>query len=265
MLLKDITFILDGNQTMIASQASVNSASGTSTAKGAGTNPVASAVTSGSGSNGKSGGAMLVNFDKFRRLTQYVEHAVDMAKSVDYWFEPQLLRQARVFRPSSSSNDNESHIGSLHAPTSRPRSDSNNGMTSNISNNNGLASIVSGPNNTSRGALDNISEIVERRLVKASGLYGAHQRVIEVEFSTRPKPPTSLWKASVAGMTASVGGGSSSNTQGTGGAGGGYGLGGLSGSGGVSLHGAGQQETVIRAVQGEEEYLMGLSLLCESH
>lgn len=251
---------------MIASQASVNSAPGTSATKGAGSNPATSSVSPGSGSNGKSGGALLVNFDKFRRLAQYVEHAVDMAKSVDYWFEPQLLRQARVFRPSSPSNDNESHHGSLYGPSSRPRSNSNYGLGSSASNNmTGLGSNVSATNNSSHGPLDNISEIVERRLVKASGLYGAHQRVIEVEFSTRPKPSTSLWKASVAGMTASVGGGGSSNTQGTGGAGGGYGLGGLSGSGGGSVHGAGQQETVIRAVQGEDEYLMGLSLLCESH
>ncbi|GJJ69597.1 hypothetical protein EMPS_01944 [Entomortierella parvispora] len=261
ILLKDITFILDGNPTMIASQASVNSTPSPSAARGASSNPVASTATPGSGSSSKSGGAMLVNFDKFRRLTQYVEHAVDMAKSVDYWFEPQLLRQARVFRPSSPSNDNESHHGSLHAPSPRPRRNSNTGLGGTIS---GLASNASTQNNNSRGALDYISEIVERRLVKASGLYGAQQRVVEVEFSTRPKPPTSLWKASMAGMTASVGGGSSS-TQGTGGAGGGYGLGGLGGSGGGSLHGAGQQETVIRAVQGEEEYLMGLSLLCESH
>ncbi|KAG0055799.1 hypothetical protein BGZ83_007379 [Gryganskiella cystojenkinii] len=279
ILLKDITFILDGNPTMIASQASVKpaftSADGTAASVAVGASTSASAPNSSSGAGTRTTGgsgspkperAMLVNFDKFRRLTQYVENVVDMAKSVDYWFETQLLRQARVFRPSSPSNvsggmnDNDSQHGSIHSISFRRLNKNDTGGTSsNISF--GQSSNISGSTpigGASRGVLDNISEIVERRLVKASGLYGAHQRVIEVEFSTKPKQSTSIWKT---GMQAASGGGGGS----TGGGGGYGGSGGASASGSVIGQYGQQGETVIRAVQGEEEYLMGLSILCESY
>ena len=176
-------------------------------------------------------GAPLVNFDKFRRLTHYVENAVDMAKSVDYSFEHQLLRQARVFRPSSPSFYGETE------------SVNGNGGSSLLG---GKSSNGGGPApDGSRGALDHISEIVERRLVKASGLYGVHQRVIQVEFINRAhgsksNGASSLWKSS-------GGDGGSHN-------------GGIHGS----MVGSGVgSDMVIRAVQGEEDYLMGLSRMCE--
>ncbi|KAF9180685.1 hypothetical protein BGZ50_006044 [Haplosporangium sp. Z 11] len=238
ILLKDITFILDGNPTMIAPRTSNSSqappasgACGMATA----TTGADSGVVGGSAptdvadsnetkaSNGTDGEkGMLVNFDKFRRLTQYVENAVDMARLVDYSFENQLLRQARVFRPSSpsyGSNDADVNHGSVQ---------------------NGRSSIST---DGSLGALDHISEIVERRLVKASGIYGVHQRVIEVEFSTKTKISTSLWKGGVGGH--------------------GHSNGGISSLGGGSSCSLNSGETTIRSVQGEEEYLMGLSLMCE--
>ncbi|KAF9539850.1 Rap guanine nucleotide exchange factor 3, partial [Lunasporangiospora selenospora] len=127
ILLKDITFILDGNQTMISSRANSSPASkqeSQAPATGETTNgslatptvPVADgstqskekeSATNKEEKSSKSAENMLINFDKFRRLTQYVENAVDMAKSVDYWFEHKLLRQARVFRPLSPSMNNE--------------------------------------------------------------------------------------------------------------------------------------------------------------
>ncbi|KAG0025623.1 hypothetical protein BGZ82_009919 [Podila clonocystis] len=225
ILLKDITFILDGNPTMITSKVAIGTSStlnGTRLHQQSNipqTPSVAGDETS-SGSGKPTGTVQLVNFDKFRQLTQYVENAVDLARSVDYSFEHQLLRQARVFRPSSpslhGSNDIESQLvsnaGSINndtVPVARRESQPDTSIAS--------------------GALDHISELVERRLVKASGLYGVQQRVIEVEFSTRAKAVNSLWK------------------------------------GNGSTHGSNYSpaETVIRSVQGEEEYLMGLSLMCE--
>ncbi|KAF9174083.1 hypothetical protein BGX21_000941 [Mortierella sp. AD011] len=247
ILLKDITFILDGNPTMTTSKSYVDqtplpvSGTATAAAEAVPTDPsveVSSETSTSSlptspeksGTDADKSSAekgLLVNFEKFRQLTQYVENAVDMAKCLDYWFEPQLLRQAQVFRPTSpsihcgTSNDTDSIYGSI----SSGRGGSNS------------------PLDSSRGALDYVSEIVEHRLVKASGLYGAHQKIVEVEFSSKPKN-TSLWKGVV-----NVGGIVSS------------GLG--SGGSNVCTNGSSVSETVIRAVQGEEEYLMGLSLMCE--
>ncbi|KAG0018611.1 hypothetical protein BGZ81_010161 [Podila clonocystis] len=225
ILLKDITFILDGNPTMITSKVAIGTSS---TLNGTRLHqqskiphiPSVAGDETSSGSGKATGTVQLVNFDKFRQLTQYVENAVDLALSVDYSFEHQLLRQARVFRPSSpslhGSNDIESQltsnagsIGNDTVPVARRESQPDTSIAS--------------------GALDHISELVERRLVKASGLYGVQQRVIEVEFSTRAKAVSSLWK------------------------------------GNGSTHGSNYSpaETVIRSVQGEEEYLMGLSLMCE--
>ncbi|KAG0084493.1 hypothetical protein BGZ92_009833, partial [Podila epicladia] len=225
ILLKDITFILDGNPTMIASKVAT-STSPTSNGTQLPQQPnvpqapsVAGNETS-SGSGTAAGTVQLVNFDKFRQLTQYVENAVDLARSVDYSFEHQLLRQARVFRPSSPSLYGSTDIDSQLA--SNAGSVSNNIVP--------VARRESQPDTSiTSGALDHISELVERRLVKASGLYGVQQRVIEVEFSTRTKAANSLWK------------------------------------GNSSTHGSNYSpaETVIRSVQGEEEYLMGLSLMCE--
>ncbi|KAI7816212.1 ras guanine nucleotide exchange factor domain-containing protein [Gamsiella multidivaricata] len=275
ILLKDITFILDGNPTMIASKfnppgqtppvsggsahagasqvavnddessGSVSKAVSLPSSGGGGGNDISS---SNSNSNNNSSGCLdskadaegpqLVNFDKFRRLTQYVENAVDMAKSVDYWFEPQLLRQARVFRPTSPSLDHGGHPSDLGGSVEGSVQTSRGGG--------------SGPFfECSSGPLDKISEIVEHRLVKASGLYGVHQRVIEVEFTSKPKS-TGLWKGGV-----SVGG------VGVGGSGFNVSLGGGGGGSSGNVHGSTLGETVIRAVQGEEEYLMGLSLMCE--
>ncbi|KAF9354030.1 hypothetical protein BGX26_008204 [Mortierella sp. AD094] len=247
ILLKDITFILDGNPTMTTSKSYVDQTppvSGTATAATAEapTGPIVEVSSETSTSplltpperSGTDAGKpsaekeLLVNFEKFRQLTQYVENAVDMAKSLDYWFEPQLLRQAQVFRPTSpsihggASNDTDSVHGSI--------------LSGRGGNNNS-------PLDSSRGALDHVSEIVEHRLVKASGLYGVPQKVVEVEFSSKPKN-TSLWKGVV-----NVGGIVSS------------GLG--SGGSNISMSGSSVSETVIRAIQGEEEYLMGLSLMCE--
>ncbi|KAG0330845.1 hypothetical protein BG000_011408 [Podila horticola] len=221
ILLKDITFILDGNPTMITSKVAIGTSStlnGTRLHQQPNVLQAPSVV--GNEARTGTGTVQLVNFDKFRQLTQYVENAVDLARSVDYSFEHQLLRQARVFRPSSpslyGSNDIESqpagHVGSVNSntvPVARRESQPDTSITS--------------------GALDHISELVERRLVKASGLYGVQQRVIEVEFSTRAKAVNGIWK------------------------------------GNGSTHGSNSSpaETVIRSVQGEEEYLMGLSLMCE--
>ncbi|KAG0239117.1 hypothetical protein BGX31_003023, partial [Mortierella sp. GBA43] len=273
ILLKDITFILDGNPTMIASRINASSqqqsppvsSDGRSSSNGGDTNSVeaAGAPESGegfdvnqpqqqqpqeqrqqapTGDNGGGGasGHQLINFDKFRRLTQYVEHVVDMAKSADYWFEPQLLRQARVFRPSSPTP----------AATNGPSqsSTSSRGGSHSVNNSSSTTLPYDGP----RAPLDDISEVVERRLVKASGLYGVHQRVVEVEFTTTTKPKsTSLWKGGVVSSVASgvgsslVGGGGHS---GAGGSGSGSGI----GSGSGSLQGSTVGEAVIRAVQGEE-------------
>ena len=191
---------------------------------------------------GSASGPQLINFDKFRRLTLYVEHVVDMAKSADYWFEPQLLRQARVFRPSSPN------------PSPSQGSGSQRGGHQSVHNGSSTTLPFDGP----RAPLDDISEVVERRLVKASGLYGVHQRVVEVEFTTTTKPKsTSLWKGGVVSTVAS--GVGSSLTGAVGGSGPGSG----SGPSSSSAHGSAAGEAVIRAVQGEEEYLMGLSLMCE--
>lgn len=198
----------------------------------------------------------MVNFDKFRRLTQYVENAVDMAKSVDYSFEHQLLRQARVFRPSSPSLYGETESLSGHGGGSSllgGKSGSSHGFHFNGSSNGGTGPAPDG----SRGALDHISEMVERRLVKASGLYGVHQRVIQVEFINRAPGSkssggSSLWKSSSGG-----GGDGGSNVGSIHGSIVGNGMGnsaGLGSSGG---------DMVIRAVQGEEDYLIGLSRMCE--
>ncbi|KAF9438887.1 hypothetical protein BGZ76_003573 [Entomortierella beljakovae] len=164
--------------------------------------------------------SLLVNFEKFRQLTQYVEKAVDSAKILDYWFEPQLLRQARVFRPTTPSMHGHPYDSdSVHGSTVSGRGSNINSPS---------------PLDSSRGPLDHVSEIVERRLVKASGLYEAHQNVVEVEFSSKPKN-TSLWKGVV-----NVGSGHNANAN-----------------------GSSMVDTVIRAVQGEEEYLKGLSYMCE--
>ncbi|KAF9985239.1 hypothetical protein BGZ75_003222 [Mortierella antarctica] len=243
ILLKDITFILDGNSTMIASRVNVGGDSPTSAAlnkraseamdSGAGPGPSAEADNSieiQASDNGATGG-QLVNFDKFRRLTQYVENAVEMARSVDYSFDHQLLRQARVFHPSGSSssvhggpNDADSAPGSVQSGRQ------------------GNSSGISSSSRYYRGALDEISDIVEHRLVQASGLIDSHQTLIEVEFSTKPKSSNGLWKGGVVGGSSGSGIGSSGSVQ-----------------------GSSMGETVIRSVQGEEEYLMGLSMLCESH
>ncbi|KAF9114355.1 hypothetical protein BGX27_011096 [Mortierella sp. AM989] len=243
ILLKDITFILDGNPTMITSKSDVDqtppvSNGATTAAAPTGSNIEESSPSllptpqeqSGTLDASKSSleKGLLVNFEKFRQLTQYVENAVDMAKSLDYWFEPQLLRQARVFRPTSSIHGSHSNdADSVHGSALSGR-----GGNSNIS-----------PLYSSSGPLDHVSEIVEHRLVKASGLYGTHQKVVEVEFSAKPKN-TSLWKGvvNVGGMVSS-------------------GLG--SGGSNASVQGSSLSETVLRAVQGEEDYLMGLSLMCE--
>lgn len=249
ILLKDITFILDGNPTMIASKANLSpeaqpsptsepiSTSGSTTPTSAPPPP----TTTPTPSKPNNIGAPLVNFDKFRRLTQYVENAVDMAKSVDYSFEHQLIRQARVFRPSSPSlsGETESMTGNGGASLLGGKSGSAHGFLHGSSNGGGPAP------DGSRGALDHISEIVERRLVKASGLYGVHQRVIQVEFINRAhgsksNGASSLWKSS--------------------------GVDGVSNNG--SFHGSMVasgvgSDMVIRAVQGEEDYLMGLSRMCE--
>ncbi|ORZ12497.1 hypothetical protein BCR41DRAFT_356180 [Lobosporangium transversale] len=248
ILLKDITFILDGNPTMIPSRFNgqpppvsakdgintnkISRTSGTAATLVEKSNPLV-ACTSGLGSGmscgfeAESDQGQLVNFDKFRQLTQYVEDSVDLAKSADYWFEPQLLRQARVFRPNSPSFDDT-------------KGEYINGGGNNASNSNNR---YYSPLDSSRGPLDHISEIVERRLVKASGLYGVHQRVIEVEFLTKSKSSSSLWKggAGIGNIHSSFGGGGTNG----------------------SVNGSNVGETVIRAIQGEEEYLMGLSLMCE--
>ncbi|KAK3830769.1 MAG: ras guanine nucleotide exchange factor domain-containing protein [Linnemannia elongata] len=250
ILLKDITFILDGNPTMIASKANLSpepqpsptsapvSTSGSTTPTSA--PPPSTTTPTPPNSNNK--GAPLVNFDKFRRLTQYVENAVDMAKSVDYSFEHQLLRQARVFRPSSPSlyGETESVNGNGGTSLLGGKSGSAHGFLHGSSNGGGPAP------DGSRGALDHISETVERRLVKASGLYGVHQRVIQVEFVNRAHGSKSngasgLWKSS--------GGDGASNN------------GNVHGS--MAGNGIGGSDMVIRAVQGEEDYLMGLSRMCE--
>ncbi|KAI1316458.1 hypothetical protein EDD11_009948 [Mortierella claussenii] len=267
ILLKDITFILDGNPTMITSRINAPSSGQIPLVSGGSSSstqaPILSAAgaTAGTAFNPEDSvdlnlnhintndensnnqpnvnQGQLVNFDKFRQLTQYVEDAVDMAKSADYWFEPQLLRQARVFRPTSPVGDRY-ETDSMHGSVQSGRGGNNNTYS---------------PLDSSCGALDHISEIVERRLVKASGLYGVHQRVIEVEFTTKPRSNShghgggnSLWKGGVAGV-----GGIQGLVNG-------HGHGGSNGS----VHGSGHMaETVIRAVQGEEEYLMGLSLMCE--
>ncbi|KAF9543040.1 hypothetical protein EC957_001324 [Mortierella hygrophila] len=250
ILLKDITFILDGNSTMIASKANLSPQAqpdltsapiptSDSTTPTSTTPPSTTTPTSPKSNNT---GAPLVNFDKFRRLTQYVENAVDMAKSVDYSFEHQLLRQARVFRPSSPSLYGETDSVNGNGGSSSllgGKSGSTHGFLNGSSNGGGPAP------DGSRGALDHISEIVERRLVKASGLYGVHQRVIQVEFINRAQGSksngaSSLWKSS--------GGDGGSNN----------------GSVHGSMVGSGvRSDMVIRAVQGEEEYLMGLSRMCE--
>ncbi|KAF9955189.1 hypothetical protein BGZ70_010327 [Mortierella alpina] len=239
ILLKDITFILDGNPTMIASRVNVSdspssadmdqSAGGAmdSTA-GAGAEAGKSIETKAMG-NGSTGG-QLVNFDKFRRLTQYVEEVVDMARS-NYSFDHQLLHQARVFHPSGSSSSvhgGPNDADSVHGSVQSGRQGSPSGVTSS--------------NRYYRGALDEISDIVEHRLVQASGLIDSHQTLIEVEFSTKPKSSNGLWKGGVVGGSSGSGIGSSGSVQ-----------------------GSSMGETVIRSVQGEEEYLMGLSILCESH
>ncbi|KAG0266652.1 hypothetical protein BG011_001499 [Mortierella polycephala] len=242
ILLKDITFILDGNPSMITPRTSISGQAppvsgecvvATATAGvdpevvgGSAPNNVADSneTKASNGTNGKEG--MLVNFDKFRRLTQYVENAVDMARMVDYSFENQLLRQARVFRPSSPSLYGSNDTDSIHGSIQNSRS----------------STSIDG----SLGALDHISETVECRLVKASGIYGVHQRVVEVEFSTKARSSTSLWKGSVGSHSHSNGGMSS-----------------FGGGSSCSLSGSSSGETVIRSVQGEEEYLMGLSLMCE--
>ncbi|KAF9088187.1 hypothetical protein BGX23_007580 [Mortierella sp. AD031] len=269
ILLKDITFILDGNPTMITSKTNLPNqvdpvstsspvsaplpipATSADTTTDNETATISSSTTETATTTPKDNGAPLVNFDKFRRLTQYVENAVDMAKSVDYSFEHQLLRQARVFRPTSPSlyGETDSLHGSSGGTSSLlgGRSGSNHGN----SHGNGNHPAPDG----SRGALDHISEIVERRLVKASGLYGVHQRVIQVEFVTRaPSSKSSVgssslpWKA--AGGDHHSGGGGSN-------------IGSIHGS--MVGYGSGRSvgDTVIRAVQGEEEYLMGLSRMCE--
>lgn len=224
ILLKDITFILDGNPTMITSKISTSTSPTLHGTRLHQSHVPPVPFITGNGNNlghgTTTGTVQLVNFDKFRQLTQYVENAVDMARSVDYSFEHQLLRQARIFRPSSpslyGSNDiksqlagNASSVSGSTVPMAHRGSQSDTPIAS--------------------GALDHISELVERRLVKASGLYGVQQRVIEVEFSTRAKATNSLWKAN------------------------------------GSTHGPNYSlaENVIRSVQGEEEYLMGLSLMCE--
>ncbi|KAF8935464.1 hypothetical protein BGZ47_009922, partial [Haplosporangium gracile] len=264
ILLKDITFILDGNPTMIASKANLSpqaqsgpttssttsapiSTPGFTTPISTSATPTTDTITSPKDKD--AGGEPLVNFDKFRRLTQYVENAVDMAKSVDYSFEHQLLQQARVFRPSSPSLYGE--IESVHGNGGSSsllggKSGSTHGFLNGSTNGGGSA-----PDGT-KGALDHISEMVERRLVKASGLYGVHQRVIQVEFVNRAPGAkfnggaSSLWKSS----------------------GGGDGGGSIGGSihGSIVGNGVGSgvsSDMVIRAVQGEEEYLMGLSRMCE--
>ncbi|KAF9415896.1 hypothetical protein BGZ94_010363 [Podila epigama] len=250
ILLKDITFILDGNPTWIESKVTPKSSpngSSTRSSHHETNSSVTSTATTGSSSTSdaepSSDTVQLVNFDKFRQLTRYVENAVDMARSADYSFEHQLLRQARVFRPSSPtlSGANEHDQPSAHS------SNSNNYYGSSVP----MARRGSQPETSGvRGALDHISELVERRLVKASGLYGVQQRVVEVEFSTRPKASNSLWKSG--GTTAGGQGGGSST---------------LNGSNGINSSGhipyGGPAETVIRTVQGEEDYLMGLSLMCE--
>ncbi|KAG0372297.1 hypothetical protein BGX24_000440, partial [Mortierella sp. AD032] len=256
ILLKDITFILDGNPTMIASKANLHTQP-TPASASTPTEPSSlictsaplpnidpSTPTTSSPSKDKATGAPLVNFDKFRRLTQYVENAVDMAKSVDYSFEHQLLRQARVFRPSSPSL-NGGEVESVHGFGSSllgSKSGSSHVFGNSSHSNNGPAP------DGSRGALDHISEMVESRLVKASGLYGVHQRVIQVEFVNRVPPSkssggtSSLWKSSGGD------GGAGSNNGSTHGS--------ILGSGIGSGIGS---DMVIRAVQGEEDYLIGLS------
>ncbi|KAF9132382.1 hypothetical protein BGW39_000251 [Mortierella sp. 14UC] len=263
ILLKDITFILDGNPTKIASKANLPAQPAPSpspaptpdtslaciSAPLPNSDPTSTPpTTSSSSAPPKDTGALLVNFDKFRRLTQYVENAVDMAKSVDYSFEHQLLHQARVFRPSSPSlNGGESE--SLHG-----HGHGHGGGGSSLLGGFGNSSSSSSSNGPapdgSRGALDHISEMVERRLVKASGLYGVHQRVIQVEFVNRAPSSkssggtSSLWKSSVGDSGA---GSVNGNTHGST----------IGGGGGIG------SDMVIRAVQGEEDYLIGLSRMCE--
>ncbi|KAF9933171.1 hypothetical protein FBU30_006337 [Linnemannia zychae] len=253
----DITFILDGNPTMITSKSDLPShgplqsmTPGTTTTNTPVSTPtaeipldVALASSDSTSMPKEAKDVPLVNFDKFRRLTQYVENAVDMAKSADYSFEHQLLRQARVFRPSSPSlyGDADSVNGgsSMHGG----KSGNHNGYSHSGNSHSGPA--LDG----SRGALDHISEIVERRLVKASGLYGVHQRVIQVEFINRAPGskssvgPSGLWK--------------SGHVDGVGSNGGGHSFGSSAGGSGIT------EDSVIRAVQGEEDYLMGLSRMCE--
>ncbi|KAF9908440.1 hypothetical protein EC991_009793 [Linnemannia zychae] len=263
ILLKDITFILDGNPTMIASKANLTTQqpAPSTTPPGLSSSACISAplpnittdspttpTASSSTPPPKDTAPPLVNFDKFRRLTQYVENAVDMAKSVDYSFEHQLLRQARVFRPSSPSL-NGGENDSLHG-----HSGGGGGGGSSLLDKFGNMSIINHSNGPvpdgSRGALDHISEMVERRLVKASGLYGVQQRVIQVEFVNRAPSSkssggtSSLWKSS----------------------GGDGGVGSNNGSTHGSIFGGGNgagSDMVIRAVQGEEDYLIGLSRMCE--
>ncbi|KAG0066113.1 hypothetical protein BGZ89_007599 [Linnemannia elongata] len=236
ILLKDITFILDGNPTMIASKANLSpqaqpDPTSASIPTSGSTTPISAtspSTTTPTPPKSNNTGAPL--------------NAVDMAKSVDYSFEHQLICQARVFRPSSPSlyGETESMNGNGGLSLLSGKSGSNHGFLNGSSNGGGPAP------DSSKGALDHISEIVERRLVKASGLYGVHQRVIQVEFINRAHGPKSngLWKSS--------GGDGVSNNGSIHGS--------LVGSGVGSGVGS---DMVIRAVQGEEEYLMGLSRMCE--
>ncbi|CAO3575160.1 unnamed protein product [Mortierella alpina] len=239
ILLKDITFILDGNPTMIASRMNVSDGPGSADSH----QPASGGMDSRAGAGAEAGksmetktmdhgptGGQLVNFDKFRRLAQYVEDVVDMARS-NYSFDHQLLHQARVFHPSGSSSyvhGGPNDADSVHGSVQSGRQGNSSGVTSS--------------SRYYRGALDEISDIVEHRLVQASGLIDSHQTLIEVEFSTKPKSSNGLWKGAVVGGSSGSGVGSSGSVQ-----------------------GSSMGETVIRSVQGEEEYLMGLSILCESH
>ncbi|KAF9163847.1 hypothetical protein DFQ26_002072 [Actinomortierella ambigua] len=373
ILLKDITFILDGNPTMIMSRG----------------NHQHHHNAKNEARQGRAG--ELINFDKFRRLAQYVEQTVDMARLGSYSFEHQLLRQARVFRPSSPSTGEDPskpfpldpHHQSLspqqpsppphslsqpltpqssHAPSSfsslssasaaklffksiKESASGGNGVggagSTSMNRSKSAADSIhggSGPSpassppplpphlpfssssasttpstlgDTVKGVLDPISEMVENRLVKASGLYGVHQRVIQVEFVTRAKGSSGLWKpmhqhqhqhhglGSPATTSSTVASSSTSSSSfvshapngGHGGASGGGGNNSSSssnsssstvtpttatvGSGSSSVmsgggmgnstigsgHGGGYR--VIRTVQGEEDYLMGLSFMCE--
>ncbi|KAG0229563.1 hypothetical protein BGW41_002989 [Actinomortierella wolfii] len=356
ILLKDITFILDGNPTKIMSRGSNHhhNSRHPNTGQSGANNPNSTATNSNKHDSRPGCGSELINFDKFRRLAQYVEQAVDMARLGSYSFEHQLLRQARVFKPSSSpstaedptkpanggydaahqsqhspvSPHNHHHHQSQHSSPSHPsfsaslssasaaklffkslkESASGGGasgsghssmhrhkMTSDSATTTSSSSSSSqGTPTTStlgdvKGVLDPISELVETRLVKASGLYGVHQRVIQVEFVTRAKGSSGLWKplhglGSPSAMSPSSAGSSSSfsTLHGSGGSGGsgsahstpatataatssnGTGASGMMSGGMNSSSGSGHGGyRVIRTVQGEEDYLMGLSFMCE--